>query len=75
MKAPSEALVVVGDHEFDTMETALFQSHEEVPPTRLAFPAGEFDSQDLPISVGVDAYSDEDGLRADDHAPFPHPRS
>ncbi len=54
--------MVVGDHQFDALQTAPFQPDEEVLPGGTAFTAGHLDRQYLPPSVPVDANSDQHRL-------------
>lgn len=66
-----KAGMIVGDDQFDTLETARLQAHEEVAPGRAALAIGHLDGQDLAPSVPVDADRDQHRLAHDD-AGFTH---
>jgi hypothetical protein len=64
--------VIVGDNEFDAMQTACLQPQQEIPPARPALAVGELDRQYLAAAVPVDADRDQHRL-AGDHTGLAHP--
>jgi hypothetical protein len=47
--------VIIGDDEFDAVQTARLQPQQEIPPARSALAVGELDRQCLAPAVPVDA--------------------
>src|SRR5215831_6082391 len=68
----SEPGVIVGDDEFDAVQTARLEPGKEIPPARSALAIGELHRQYLTAAVPVDADRDQHRL-ADDYAALAHP--
>jgi hypothetical protein len=50
--------MIVGDHEPDCHQPALFEPQQEVLPTRLALPISELYREHLPMTVSIDTNGD-----------------